>query len=112
MTRLAKLAIAILATAALSSCGREHPDRTVRPDVVPDRNVARNRDDSGQSRRPESTGTDERRHDVDVRGCAPIEHAGFARHDPLDASVPDDGDDRIDRAVSGKQSAHRDQHAR
>ena len=113
MTRPAKLAIAILVAAALSSCGREgHADRTVRPDVVPDRHVARHRDDSGQSGRPESTGADERRHDVDVRGRAPDEHAVAARHDPLDASVAHDGDDRIDGALARQQSAHADQHPR
>ena len=113
MTRPAKLAIAILVAAALSSCGREgDADRTVRPDVVPDRHVARHRDDSGQSRRPESAGADERRHDVDVRGRAADEPAVVPRHDPLDASVADDGDDGIDGAVSGQHSAHADQHAR
>jgi len=58
MTRPAKLAIVL------------------RRDFVSDRHVARHRDDSDQfwPWRPESTGADERRHDLDVRGRAPNEH--------------------------------------
>jgi hypothetical protein len=72
--------------------------------------MARHCDDSGQSWRSESTAADERRHDVDVRGRAPDEHAVFARYDPLDASMAHDGDDRIDGSFTRQQSAHTDQH--
>jgi ubiquinone/menaquinone biosynthesis C-methylase UbiE len=72
------------------------PDR--RADVVSDRHLARHRDDSGRPRRSESTGANERRHDVDVRGRAPDKHAVSARRDPLDAPMAHDGDGRIDSA--------------
>ena len=47
----------------------------------------------------------ERRHDVDVRGGPADEHAVAPRHDPLVASVADDGDDRHDGAVARQRAA-------
>ena len=73
-------------------------DGPVRTDVVSGRHVARHRHDPGQSRRPECPAADDRRHDLDVRGRPADEHAVAARHDPLDASVADDGHDRLDGA--------------
>ena len=107
MTRSAKLSVAFLAAAAFRAVAVSHADRPVRLDFVPDRHLARHCDDSGQSWRPESPAADERRHDVDIRGASPDEHAVFARYDPLHAPVADDGDDGFDSSFAGKQPADR-----
>ena len=112
MTRPARLAIAILVAAALSSCGREGtPTGPSGPTSFLSgtwRGTVTIQVNPGD---PESTGADEWRDDVDVRGRAPNEHAVFARHDPVDAFVADDGHDWNHGPLSRQQPPHPDQHA-
>jgi hypothetical protein len=62
--------------------------------------------------RPQSTATDERRDDVDLRGRFTDEHAVAPRDDSIDAPVAHDGGHGIDGVVVRQQSADADHHSR
>jgi hypothetical protein len=58
MTRRAKYVLAFLVAATLAGCGREkHSNRSVRPNIVSERHLARNCHHSGQSSRSERPAT-------------------------------------------------------
>jgi hypothetical protein len=112
MTRPAKLFAAILAAAALSSCGREGtPTGPSGPTSFLTgtwRGTVTIQVNPGDPNPPAPMSGD----DVDVRGCAPNEHAVFARHNPLNPPMANDGHDGIDGPLARQQPSHADQHPR
>ena len=113
MTRPAKLVPAILVAAALSSCGREGtPTGPSGPTSFLTgtwRGTVTIQVNPGDPNPPAPMSGDMT---WTFEVVPPDEHAVFGRDDPLDASMAHDGDDRIDGALSGQQSAHADQHPR
>ena len=104
--------LAVLTLLSLSACGQESsPTAPSGPTSFLTGTWTGNRDDPGQSRRPQPSSAFEWANDVDLRSGAADQSTDLPRDGSLHASVADDGDDGLNGPDTWECASGANQHS-